>query len=88
MCEPAPIKPPITQKTPATPIAAPAAPNIKGMHTLDPLISIKRKPTASPWRSSGVIWCNMLIAMGCTLPSAKPSTAEHIVMVNALGIKG
>ena len=70
------------------PINAPAEPNNIGISTLEALIAINRKPSASPCRCSGVIWCSMLMIMGCTMPSEKPSSTEHTPMLNAVGIKG
>eukprot|EP01031_Cornospumella_fuschlensis_P048877 gene48876-59849_t len=76
------------QKSPATPVKAPAAPNIVGIKTLDALMVMRRKPSASPWRSCGVIWCNMLMTMGCTAPSASPRMTEQTAMPRAEFIRG
>jgi hypothetical protein len=38
---------------------------------------MSRRPSASPWRACGVIWCSVLMTMGCTEPSASPSNTEH-----------
>ncbi|MNN91699.1 hypothetical protein D3C81_2098450 [compost metagenome] len=59
-----------------------------GMTTLEALIAISRRPSASPWRCWGVIWCSMLITMGCTEPSEKPSSTEHRPMVSTLFVNG
>jgi hypothetical protein len=51
-------------------------------------MAMARRPRASPWRASGVIWCIVLITIGCTEPSAIPSTTEHAPIVQALPMKG
>ena len=51
-------------------------------------MAIRRKPRASPCRACGVIWCNMLITMGCTEPNASPSNTEHSAMAQAVDSKG
>ena len=38
-------------------------------------MAISRKPSASPWRASGVIWCSMLMTIGCT--DAQRKTQQH-----------
>jgi hypothetical protein len=37
---------------------------------------------------SGVIWCSRLMTMGCTEPSANPSSTEHKPMARADGSSG
>ena len=85
---PAPTVAPTTQKSPPTPISAPAVPNSTGISTLDALMVISRRPSASPWRWCGVIWCSMLMIMGCTEPSEKPSSTEQMPSDSAVGSKG
>ena len=69
-------------------MTAPAVPNSMGMTTLDALMAMSRRPRASPWRCSGVIWCSRLMTMGCTEPSAKPSSTEHKPIARADGKSG
>ena len=83
-----PTTAPTHQKTPATPTAAPASPNSIGIATLEALITMSRNASASPCRCSGVIWCIMLITMGCTVPSARPSSTEHRPIASAECISG
>jgi hypothetical protein len=59
-----------------------------GMTTLEALMLIRRRPSASPCRCGGVIWCKVLMIMGCTVPSTNPNNTEHTPMARALGIKG
>ena len=80
---PAPTARPTTQNTPEMPTTAPATPNSMGMATLDALIAMMRSAIASPWRASGVIWCKVLMIIGCTVPSATPSSTEHRPMASA-----
>ena len=80
---PVPTAQPTTQNSPPTPITAPAEPKSMGMSTLDALMAMSRRPSASPWRAGGVIWCSRLITMGCTEPSANPSSTEHAPMASA-----
>ena len=49
---------------------------------------ISRKAIACPCKAWGVIWCSMLMIIGCTVPSASPSNTEHTPIAQALGIKG
>ena len=58
------------------------------MSTLEPLMAIMRRPSASPWRCAGVTMWIMLITMGCTEPSTKPRHTEQAIMARALGIRG
>jgi len=58
------------------------------MSTLEALMLINRRPSASPWRCAGVIWCKVLMIMGCTEPSTRPSSTEQAPMAQALGMKG
>jgi hypothetical protein len=48
-----------------------------GMSTLEALMLISRKPSASPWRFGGVIWCKVLMIIGWAVPKTKPSNTEH-----------
>ena len=61
---------------------------MSGMATLLALMAIKRSPKASPWRFSGVIWCKVLMIMGCTEPNTNPKATEHMPMVIAVGMNG
>jgi len=59
-----------------------------GISTLDPLMAIMRKPSASPWRAGGVIWCRVLMIIGCTDPSAMPNNTEQMAMAQVLCMNG
>ena len=59
-----------------------------GMRTLDALMLISLSASASPWRCGGVIWCKVLMIMGCAVPKTKPSKIEHRPMAQAVGMKG
>ena len=63
---------PIAQNRSDTPNVAPAKPNASGMTALERLIAIERSAMASPCRAAGVIWCSVVMIMGCTEPSARP----------------
>ena len=58
------------------------------MSTLERLMVISRSAIAWPCSACGVIWCRVLMIMGCTVPSVSPSNTEHTPMAQALGIKG
>src|SRR6218665_2203090 len=68
---PPPAAPPPPKRGPPPPTPAPAEQNSRGMNTREALMTIRRRPSASPWRCAGVIWCSRLITIGCTEPSAK-----------------
>ncbi|AEG93555.1 Conserved hypothetical protein [Ramlibacter tataouinensis TTB310] len=85
---PAPTAAPTAQNTPAMPTAAPATPNSMGMSTLEALMAMTRNATASPCRCAGVIWCRVLMIMGCTQPSATPSSTEQAPMASGWCIRG
>ena len=59
-----------------------------GIRKLEKLIVITRSAIASPWRCGGATWCSRLSTIGCTAPSATPSTTEHTPIVSAPGISG
>ena len=67
---------------------APTVPNSMGISTLEVLMIISLQPSASPWRASGVIWCKVLMIMGCTEPKVKPSSTEQVPMAQAVYMKG
>ena len=67
---------------------APGSGRRPAIYGFEPLIAISRRPSASPCRASGVIWCSMLMIMGCTVPSARPSSTEHTPMPSAVCMKG
>ncbi len=51
-------------------------------------MAMERRPRASPWRWGGVIWCSMLMIMGCTEPSANPSSTDSAAMAPAAWANG
>ena len=51
-------------------------------------MAMSRRPRASPWRCSGVIWASRAQTMGCTEPRAKPSSTEHKPIARADGKTG
>jgi hypothetical protein len=55
----------------------PARPKASGITLLLKLIVIERMAMASPCRSGGVIWCKVLMIIGCTAPSASPSSVAQ-----------
>ena len=79
---------PTVQNTTLTPTTAPTLPKSKGMTTLEKLIVVRRKPMACPCWACGVIWCSVLMIMGCTAPKAMPNTTEHRPIPKAECIKG
>ena len=85
---PAPTAAPITQNRVEAPTAAPSAPNSSGINALDRLIVIERSAIASPCRSGGVIWCSVVMIIGCTAPSAKPSAAASTPISQAACANG
>ena len=58
------------------------------MTALDRLIAIERKAIASPCRSAGVIWCSVVMIIGCTAPSARPRTTAHTPITHAAWASG
>ena len=66
----------------------PSVPNKIGIVTLAALMAIRRRPSASPWRTWGVIWCSVLITMGCTAPKKKPNNTEQAPMANGSFMNG
>ena len=52
------------------------------------LIAIERSAIASPWRSCGVIWCSVVMIIGCTAPSARPRTTAHSPITQAACTNG
>ena len=81
---PAPTAAPMIQNSAAAPSAAPATPNSSGISALDRLIVIERSAIASPWRSCGVIWCRVVMIIGCTAPSASPSSTAQMPIATAV----
>jgi glutaredoxin len=75
---PAATAAPITQNSTGTPSAAPATPNSSGIVALEKLIVIERSAIASPCRSCGVNWCSVVMIIGCTEPSARPSRTASV----------
>ena len=76
------------QNSPDAPSAVPPRPNISGISALDRLIVIERSAIASPWRSCGVIWCSVVMIIGCTAPSARPSRTAQMPIADALRTSG
>ena len=86
--DPRPTALPTNQNKTETPSTAPTLPKIRGMSTLDVLIAIRRRASAWLRCGSGVMWCKVLMIMGCTDPKAKPRNTEQIAMPQAPCMSG
>ena len=85
---PAPTAALISQNSEPAPIAPPNTPNSSGIMALEALIVIERSAMASPWRCLGVSWCKVVMIIGCTEPSASPTSTAHDAIGHAELIHG
>ena len=57
-------------------LIAASRPKSSGIEIVAALVNNMRKARAWPWRSGGAAWCSIDSTIGCTEPSAMPSTAD------------
>lgn len=76
---------PISHSGAAGTVAAASAPKPAGITIVAAFVASMRRPSAWPWRSPGVTWCSMARIIGCTEPSARPSSADPTIIPAAPG---